>query len=243
MLLSRYYALPGKRDSRLGVWGGALILHLGVALGLTLGWPDANAFLEKARKSVPVEVRLLQPEQPPKPLPPPRKLPPPPKAPPPQIPQQVPPPQVAMAPPPQLIATTAVGLAPTFVAPPVSNEPVPVSHSAVAAGPVQAGPPVQQAAAPEPLVEARFDADYLSNPKPAYPMASRRLGEAGVVHLRVQVGSDGRALRVELKNSSGFARLDEAAKETVARWNFVPARRGATTVVSWVVVPIIFSMN
>jgi protein TonB len=74
-------------------------------------------------------------------------------------------------------------------------------------------------------------------------MASRRLGESGVVHLRVHVGADGAADKVELKSSSGFPRLDEAARETVARWHFVPARRGRTPVAAWVVVPIIFSLN
>jgi periplasmic protein TonB len=95
----------------------------------------------------------------------------------------------------------------------------------------------------EPLVEARFDADYLSNPKPRYPLASRRLNEAGTVYLRVHVGSDGHANQVELKTSSGFHRLDQSALKTVAEWRFVPARRGSKTVASWVIVPIVFTLT
>jgi protein TonB len=37
----------------------------------------------------------------------------------------------------------------------------------------------------------RYDADYLSNPPPAYPALSRRMGEQGEVLLRVQVREDG----------------------------------------------------
>ncbi len=92
-------------------------------------------------------------------------------------------------------------------------------------------------------MEARLDANYLSNPAPVYPRVSRRLGEFGVVRLLVQVGSDGQALQVELKHSSGYPRLDQSALDTVPRWRFVPARQGSLAVVSWVVVPIVFSLN
>lgn len=104
-------------------------------------------------------------------------------------------------------------------------------------------PPVQ-AAAPQPVVTAaRFDADYLHNPKPVYPVFSRRQNEEGKVHLRVRVGADGAALDVEIKQSSGFSRLDNAAREAVAKWRFVPARRGDDAVESWVNVPIVFKLD
>jgi protein TonB len=95
----------------------------------------------------------------------------------------------------------------------------------------------------EPLVEARFDAAYLTNPKPAYPAASRRMGESGVVYLRVEVDAEGQALQVQVKSSSGYPRLDRAAQETVSGWRFIPARRGKLAVASWVVVPINYSLN
>lgn len=101
-------------------------------------------------------------------------------------------------------------------------------------------------AEPEPaptFIAARFDADYLDNPKPLYPHASRRLGEEGKVVLRVLVSADGDAKQVELKHSSGFQRLDQAAEEAVSRWRFVPAKRGDQAVTAWVVVPIVFSLN
>ncbi len=95
----------------------------------------------------------------------------------------------------------------------------------------------------EPLVEARFDADYLSNPKPPYPALARRRGETGTVLLRVRVGPEGDAQQVELKQSSGYPRLDQSALETVPRWRFVPARRGETPVAAWVLVPVVFALS
>jgi protein TonB len=43
------------------------------------------------------------------------------------------------------------------------------------------------------------------------PLASRRLGEQGLVQLRVLVGVDGLPRQVSVQRSSGFARLDEQA--------------------------------
>ncbi len=91
--------------------------------------------------------------------------------------------------------------------------------------------------------QARFDADYLHNPPPTYPPLSRRLGEEGKVVLRVQVSAAGVAGQVEIKTSSGSARLDEAAQRTVRHWKFVPAKRGGTPVESWVLVPIHFRLE
>lgn len=104
-------------------------------------------------------------------------------------------------------------------------------------------PPVQAPPAPAPVTAARFDADYLHNPKPVYPVFSRRMNEEGKVQLRVRVSADGGALEVEIKQSSGFPRLDAAARDAVSRWRFVPARRGDEAVESWVGVPIVFKLD
>ncbi|MBK6554288.1 MAG: energy transducer TonB [Rhodocyclaceae bacterium] len=138
-----------------------------------------------------------------------------------------------LVPPPPAIAVAtenpaAITVAVATSAPPPAPVPAPAS----------AAPP-----APVALVAARFDADYLSNPKPVYPVGSRRLGEEGTVVLRVKVSPGGAPMLVEIKHSCGFARLDEAARIAVAQWRFVPARRGDETVESWVSVPIVFSLQ
>jgi len=91
--------------------------------------------------------------------------------------------------------------------------------------------------------EARFDAAYLHNPRPAYPPFSLRLHEEGRVVLRVLVSRVGSAQRVLIAQSSGHQRLDRSAQETVKRWRFVPAQMGHETTDAWVLVPINFSLR
>jgi periplasmic protein TonB len=80
-------------------------------------------------------------------------------------------------------------------------------------------------AAPPSVQLPSSDADYLQNPKPPYPPLSMRLGETGKVVYKVWIGADGKAERAELVKSSGFARLDSAAYDTVMRWRYVPGKR------------------
>lgn len=96
---------------------------------------------------------------------------------------------------------------------------------------------------PGPGIAVRFDAAYLHNPKPVYPVASRRLGEEGRVVLRVRVSAHGQPMEVDIKQSSGFPRLDEAARAAVERWRFVPARQGTEAVEASVLVPLHFSLD
>lgn len=112
-----------------------------------------------------------------------------------------------------------------------------------APAPITAAPAPAPAPAALPVTAAKFDADYLHNPKPTYPAFSRRAGEEGKVLLRVKVGADGTALELDIKQSSGFARLDAAAREAVAKWRFVPAKRGDEAIESWVAVPITFALD
>lgn len=132
---------------------------------------------------------------------------------------------------------------------PVDPSPVvayaqPAPAPAVPAPAPAAAAPMLAAAAPAvPLRAPRFDAAYLRNPPPAYPRASRRLGEEGRVVLRVRVESDGRPSQLAVQASSGSARLDDAAFDAVRRWRFVAARRGDESVAAWVLVPIEFRLN
>ena len=107
----------------------------------------------------------------------------------------------------------------------------------------QAAPAAVEQAAPAAVTQPRFDADYLNNPKPAYPSMSKRLGEEGQVLLRVLVGQEGGAEQIQVLRSSGFARLDEAAKAAVSRWRFIPAKVGNDATTAWVQVPVTFELR
>ena len=113
-----------------------------------------------------------------------------------------------------------------------------------------AGAPVvaSTGASPEPtpanLVELpSSQADYLHNAKPTYPPLSKRLGEQGQVLVRVLIGSDGVALKAELKQSSGFERLDQAALGAAMRWRYLPGRRGGVPETMWFTAPITFALD
>ena len=95
----------------------------------------------------------------------------------------------------------------------------------------------------EGIAPPRFDAAYLQNPEPSYPLLSKRLGEEGRVLLRVFVNPEGQPEQVEIRQSSGFARLDQAALGTVRRWRFSPARRGSERLAAWVLIPLRFQLD
>jgi protein TonB len=93
------------------------------------------------------------------------------------------------------------------------------------------------------LVEPSADADYLKNPPPAYPRASRRLGEQGTVIVRVFISTQGLPEKAEVRTSSGFVRLDQAALEAVQRWRFVQGRRTGTPEAMWFNIPVRFVLE
>lgn len=213
LFFPRSYGNPPGRDHAAGGIGSALLVHGLLVVLVVLGIGHADSVIDVARPLAVRMVEAVRPEEK-KVLPPPKVVP--------RQPQKI-------QPVPILASKTESDMS-NFVLP------------APAALPAPAPAPVAVAAA-EALVEARFDADYLSNPKPPYPRASRQLAETGTVYLRVHVGPEGQALKVELKRSCGFPRLDQSALDTVAQWRFVPAKRGTVQVASWVVVPVVFSLS
>jgi TonB family protein len=97
------------------------------------------------------------------------------------------------------------------------------------------------ATSPPTCLEAAGATD--SHRPPIYPTESRKLREEGEVMLRVFVNRLGYPSKVELRQSSGFGRLDEAALNAVRAWCFYPAKTAGEAVDAWVNVPIRFSLR
>lgn len=153
-------------------------------------------------------------------------------------------------PPPQPVAPVLPRLAEVAPLPEVSAPSIQVAAAAPlpvevapAAKPTPPSPPAPKAPATPEVTPPNYNADYLKNPQPVYPNMSRRLRETGTVQLRVRVSVDGQPLEILLANSSGYARLDDAAKDAVKKYRFQPAMRGGKPVEAWVVVPLEFSLG
>ena len=133
--------------------------------------------------------------------------------------------------------------------PPATDEPEPLAP-ALAPPPAPTGPPGPPATAPiapiakpAPVIAAHEGANYLKNPRPAYPEIALRREWQGDVLLRVRVSPEGRAIEISVERSSGRDVLDQAAQEAVRGWSFVPSRQGGVAIAGWVTVPIVFRLQ
>jgi len=176
---------------------GVLVLH-----GLLL-WALQSGLAQKVVKITEVKVvaMLLSDNVPTPPAPPPpTPTPPPPKTP--------PPPAAAPMPTPTITTPSiTVPSAPPIQAPVVTAPPAPPAPSAPPAPAIRTGATLQAGA---------------SCAKPDYPSASRRLEEEGTVTLKFLISADGRVLQAEIEKSSGFNRLDEAARNALSKCQFRP---------------------
>lgn len=205
-----------------------LALHVAAAWGLL----QVDAVRSAVVEAAPLFVELIAPPAPERlpesPLPPPT-----PKTPPPPAP--------------------VIAAAPHIEAPAASAVPEPSAEpSPEPAPPAPPEPPVVVVAAPAPPAPPPPAAtrelpasaiQYLEPPDPVYPRASRRSGEAGLVVVRVFVGTDGQPKQLQLLQSSGFARLDDAALEGVRRARFKPPTENGQPTAGWARIPIPFELE
>lgn len=103
--------------------------------------------------------------------------------------------------------------------------------------------PAQATPAAPVTVLPSSNADYLNNPTPAYPALSRRLGEQGRVVIRVLIDKDGKPQQGDIGQSSGYARLDQAALRAAMDWRYVPGHRDGKAQDMWFNVPIHFALE
>ncbi len=75
---------------------------------------------------------------------------------------------------------------------------------------------------------------------PKYPRVSRKRGERGRVLVRVFINRDGSSEKVEIEQSSGFDRLDQAAMDSAKKCKFIPAKRNGEPVKTLATIPYTF---
>ncbi|MDB5779861.1 MAG: energy transducer TonB [Polaromonas sp.] len=232
---------PARLSRNAAIALAVVALHVGLIWALQSG-----LLLRTAELIVPVEVlaeliELPQPQPQPEPAPPAPPAPPVrPVTPAPTVQKKTVPKPVVR---PQAQPLAIADPTPSPNAPAGSLNPAPVATPApVAEAP--AGPAAPSAPPAAPSVQLpSSNADYLQNPKPAYPALSKRLGEQGKVVVRVLIGADGSPQKAELRQSSGYERLDQAALNTVLKWRYVPGKRGGVAEDMWFNVPINFVLE
>ncbi len=197
----------------------AVVLIHAVLLGAVMQARHHYVRRQEARMEV---VNLMPP-----PPPPADETPPPPArpeivAPPPIVQTPVPPrPQVATMPEP----------------PPISS---PIAVIAPAAPP---SPAPSRPAGPSTVPGGDLAAQMVSGKAPRYPIESRRKREQGIVILSLVVGIDGRVSSLSVARSSGFSRLDDAARDAVRNWRWSPIIRDGQAVMVKGIVEIPFVLQ
>jgi periplasmic protein TonB len=187
-------------SKRLAGLAGVVALHAGAIYALANGLGHCAVEILRAPLETKIVAELV------KPAPPPPKAeqpPPPPKVAKPPPPAYVPPPRLRpQAPPPPAAITATTEVAPTAPTPP----------AAVVA-------PTAEPVREEVKLPPALDQSRPCKP-PQYPPAARRAEESGAVVLKFLIESDGSVMESVVEASSGFERLDEAARQALALCRF-----------------------
>lgn len=182
------------------------------------GWAllQVQGVREAVVEAAPIMVSLLAPVRPNEPVKP---------QPAPPQPQLKPQPSQPVARPTNLLAAASQLSQPTdFVAAraePIEALPVPARSSVPT---TLSTPPAPVATTVEPPAAKKIAPNalrYLTEPRVNVPLLSRRLGESGMVHLRIVVDAKGNLKEASVKKSSGFERLDKQALEDIRSARFV----------------------
>jgi protein TonB len=121
---------------------------------------------------------------------------------------------------------------PVLVPPPVLGPVVAPAEIAITVPQNNPPPPVAEVAKPAATVSPTMDAAW-SCRKPEYPSASRRMQEEGLVVLNFMVDVDGRVTDSKIESSSGYPRLDEAARRALSLCKFKPGMSDGKPVAAW----------
>lgn len=207
MNFSKKQQNPTRKFVGIGI---VILLHLAVVYALVNGLARKVVEIVQA----PLETKIIEEL---------KKLPPPP---PPKPKEQ----------PPQVVAQPKPTTPPPVYVPPVEVAiPATAGNAPSISATTQATPASEPVAAPapKPPVLVAPVANAASCRKPIYPAVSRRNEEEGVVVLRFLVAPNGSVIKSEIKSSSGFERLDEAARQGLSLCNFKPGTADGQPTEAW----------
>ena len=129
------------------------------------------------------------------------------------------------------------------VTPPIATPPIDSEHSDVEyTVPLSDAPPAIDNKPTAPDSEPSAIA-YGRQTRVPYPRESLINHEQGTVILRVLVSAEGLVQAVEIEKTSGYIRLDRAARDAVKGWSFHPALRNGAAQSAWALVPVTFNLQ
>ncbi|NYE63273.1 protein TonB [Duganella sp. 1224] len=129
---------------------------------------------------------------------------------------------------------------PTITLPPPPARPADPAPAQAAPASAQVAP----AAPPAPVAPRTVSAvEYIRAPQPVYPSIAKRMGETGIVMLRVLIGEKGNAEQVTVHKSSGSANLDEAGRQAALRALYKPFIEDGKAIPVYVLVPVNFQLG
>jgi protein TonB len=198
---------PARKYVGIGI---VVLLHVAVVYALVNGLARKVVEIVQA----PLETKIIEEL---------KKLPPPP---PPPKPKE-PPPEARPEPKPTTTPPVYVPPVEVAVQAPVNNAPT-IGTTSQVPPPQPEAPPVPRA----PVLIAPV-ANAASCKKPSYPSVSRRNEEQGVVVLRFLVAPNGSVIKSEVKSTSGFERLDEAARQALSLCSFKPGTADGEPTEAW----------
>jgi len=154
---------------------------------------------------------------------------------------------IAASPPPALRKLREEGApqhAPARATPPrAARHKPPVTSVSVRASDLPPAPAARPIEASTLGTDATLPPSFAGNSPPRYPEQARQNGWQGTVHLRLNVGIDGRVRAVEIVRTSGYELLDAEAVRAVQAWRGAPARRGGRPIETIEVLPVTFRLR
>lgn len=215
-----------ERQRGLVGWSASILLHVGLSM-LGAAWliQPARFHVEPGKTSTEIDLIFTTAPVPAPTLPPVR-------------PAIVPPPPVQAVP---ILKAIKPEVAPIFMPPRPSVVAPAKPHPRTPSATPKSSPAKETSSATKGAVQAQ--PDDLHNEPPEYPEESRIAREQGVVILQVEVTAAGEPASVSILKSSGYFRLDQAARHAVEQWKFHPALAAGIPVSSEADVPVHFKLQ
>lgn len=106
-------------------------------------------------------------------------------------------------------------------------------------------PPVTPVEAiPDPVIAgAKLNTRFSDQFQPPYPSGLLRMGEEGMITVRVLVGTNGRAKQIELIDSPHDGFWTATKRHALKKWRFEPATKDGVRFESWMTLKVRFQIN